>query len=59
MVSLAPVGNGGSRVAVKVSCVFTVQGSERGAAAQRGAASLHGAGGHLLEHSHVPLAEDM
>lgn len=36
-----------------------LQGPEGGAASQRGDASLHGAGGDVLEHPHVPVAEDV
>lgn len=38
---------------------FILQGLERGEASECGDASLHGAGGDLLEHPHVPLAEDL
>lgn len=42
-----------------LSCRVLVQGCECGEASRCGDAALHGAGGDVLEHSHVPMAEDM
>lgn len=41
------------------SSVTYVQGYECGEASQCGNASLHGAGGDVLEHPHVPMAENL
>lgn len=42
-----------------ISPVFVVQGYESGEASGCGAASLHGAGGDVVEHPYVSMAQNL